>query len=103
MGEKTARALVEAYPSIDAMLEDAGRDHPRSRPIKGSPSLRAKLREAREYLAAMRAVVPIRVDLDARTWRGTRDDERLEALGQEYRLSGPIGRLQRTLDRADRE
>jgi 5'-3' exonuclease len=102
VGEKTARALVAAYPSIDAMLEDADREHPRSRPVKGSPGLRAKIREAREYLAAMREVVPIRVDLEVRTSRGTRDDDHLEALGKEHRLSGPIGRLQRTLDEADR-
>jgi 5'-3' exonuclease len=98
VGEKMARALVDAYPSIDAMLEDAARAQPRLRPVKGSPALRAKLRDAADYLAAMRLVVPIRTDLDVRLTAGERDDGQLERLGGEHRLSGPIGRLQRTLD-----
>jgi 5'-3' exonuclease len=101
VGEKTARALVLAYPSIEAMLEDASRQQPRTRPVKGSPSLRAKLRAASAYLASMRDVVPIRTDLEVRTWKGERDDDRLDILGQEHRLSGPIGRLQRAMDKLD--
>ena len=102
VGEKTARALVQAYPSIDAMLEDAERPQPRTRPIKGSPALRAKLRDARDYLASMRKVVPIKTDAELRMWRPERDDDRLEALGRDRKLSGPIGRLRKTLDGVER-
>jgi 5'-3' exonuclease len=98
VGEKTARALVQAYPGIDEMLEDAARPNPRHRPLKGSPQLRAKLRDAEGYLATMRDVVPIRTDVEVRTWSSPRDDERLEDLAQRHRLTGPIGRLRTALD-----
>jgi len=93
VGEKTARALIEAYPSIDAMLEDADRSQPRRRPVKGSPALRAKLRDAHDYLRAMRDVVPIRTDAPVRTWQKDPDPELVERLGERHRLSGPIKRL----------
>ena len=93
VGEKTARALVSAYPSIDAMLEDAARAQPRRRPVKGSPSLRAKLRDAADYVEAMRSVVPIRADVDVKEWHPKSDPRRLEELGERHRLSGPIGRV----------
>src|SRR5204863_4480296 len=60
VGEKTARALVEAYPSIDAMLEDAARAQPRQKPLKGAPQLRARLRDAAGYVEVVREVVRIR-------------------------------------------
>jgi 5'-3' exonuclease len=93
VGEKTARALIEAYPSIEAMLEDAERERPQRRPVKGSPALRAKLRDAHDYLRAMRLVVPIRTDVPVRTWQKEPDPDLVERLGDRYRLSGPIGRL----------
>ena len=41
VGEKTARALVQAYPSLDAMLADAASDgSPSPGPLKGKPALR---------------------------------------------------------------
>jgi 5'-3' exonuclease len=102
VGEKTARALVQAYPSVDAMLEDAERSQPRTRPVKGSPALRAKLRSARGYLEQMRKVVPIKTDAELRTWRPQRDEDRLQELGNERRLSGPIGRLAKAVESAQR-
>jgi 5'-3' exonuclease len=98
VGEKTARALVQAYPSIEAMLEDAARPDPKRRPLKGSPQLRAKLRDAEDYLAAMRDVVPIRTDVEVSTWSSSRDEDLLEGLAQRHRLTGPIGRLRTALD-----
>ena len=93
VGEKTARALVSAYPSIEAMLEDAARAQPRRRPVKGSPSLRAKLRDAGDYVEAMRRVVPIRTDVEVKEWQRRRDPDRLKEIGERHRLSGPIGRV----------
>jgi 5'-3' exonuclease len=102
VGEKTARALVSAYPSIEAMLEDAAREKPRRRPVKGSPGLRAKLRDAADYLQAMRDVVPIRTDAEVKAWQKDRDPDRLEELGKRHRLSGPIGRVIAALDEGPR-
>jgi len=102
VGEKTARALVDAYPSIEAMLEDAARAQPRHRPVKGSPSLRAKLRQAGDYLDSMRKVVPIRTDVEVREWRRERDPIRLEQFGERHRLSSAIERVLAALDQIAR-
>jgi 5'-3' exonuclease len=100
VGEKTARALIEAYPSIDAMLEDADRSQPRRRPVKGSPALRAKLRDAHAYLRAMRDVVPIRTDVPIREWQKEPDPELAERLAERHRLTGPIKRLLSAMQKA---
>jgi 5'-3' exonuclease len=91
IGEKTARALVVRYPSLDALLEDLDAQPPR---------LAAGLSEARAYLDAMRLVVPVRTDLAVRTVAGQRDDTRLETLQETYNLNGPIRRLRAALDGA---
>ncbi len=98
IGEKTARALVRAYPSLEAMEEDARAERARPGPLRGSPALKARIRDAADYLAAMREVVPIRTDLDLETLTGSRDDARLDALGRRWGLGGPIGRLRAALD-----
>ena len=49
IGEKTARSLVERYPSLDALLADADAQTPR---------LATNLRDATAYIAAMRQIVP---------------------------------------------
>jgi 5'-3' exonuclease len=89
VGEKTARALVSTYPSIPALLADTAAQTPR---------LSAALEAARDYLAAMQHVVPVRRDVDVSMDRGARDDERLDALGEQHRLTNPIGRLREALD-----
>ncbi len=97
VGEKTARQLVLAYPSIDAMLEDAARAQPRSKPLKGAPQLRARLRAAAEYLAAVREVVRIRTEAEVVVRLGARDDAKLDELADQHRLTGPVGRLRTAL------
>src|SRR2546428_650902 len=59
VGAKIAQALVQAYPSLDDMLADAAGDTPREGPLKGKPALRARMREAAEYIAAMQRIVPV--------------------------------------------
>ena len=54
IGEKTARSLVERYPSLDALLADADAQTPR---------LATNLRDATAYIAAMRQIVPVRIDV----------------------------------------
>jgi 5'-3' exonuclease len=100
VGEKTARALVNAYASLSAMLEDAARVQPRTRPIKGSPQLRARLRESAEYLAAAREIVRIRTEVDVVVHPGHRDDAPLDELAARHALAGPVGRLRTALDDA---
>jgi 5'-3' exonuclease len=97
VGEKTARALVQAYPSLDAMVEDALRERRTGRPLQRSPSLRATIAASVEYLEAMRKVVPIRTDLEVRTWSGGRDDAKLEELADRYAVGGPARRLRAVL------
>jgi 5'-3' exonuclease len=97
VGEKTARALVQAYPSIDAMLEEATGRATR-KPLKGAPGLKARLAAAADYVAAMRDVVPIRTDLDLVVDRSDRDDVALDGLAGRHRLGGPIRRLREALD-----
>jgi 5'-3' exonuclease len=91
IGEKTARALVTRYPSLDALLDDLAAQPPR---------LAASLSEARAYLDAMRLVVPVRTDLTVRRSAAPRDDARLETLQATYNLNGPIRRLRAALDEA---
>src|SRR5919206_123888 len=59
VGEKTARALVAAYPTLDDMLDDARRSTPAPGPLRGKPALRARLRDASSYIDAMRRLVPV--------------------------------------------
>lgn len=89
IGEKTARTLIQAYPSIAALLDDLEAQTPR---------LRTSLDEARAYLAAMEEVVPVRTSVEVTTQRHERDDAALDELGERHRLGGPIRRLREALD-----
>ena len=93
VGEKTARDLVRAYPSIPAMVADARAVKRSGAPLQRSASLRAALDSAAGYLDAMARIVPIRTDVPVRTWGGERDDARLDELAERYRLTGPVRRL----------
>jgi 5'-3' exonuclease len=100
VGEKTARALVQTYPSIEAMLEDAASSTPQRGPLKGKPGLRSKLLAAREYLAVMQQIVPIKVDAKLELWAGERDDEALRAMAEDLGVRGPAQRVMAPLDSA---
>jgi 5'-3' exonuclease len=98
VGEVTARALIRTYPSLDTLEEDAAALRARAGPLRGTPHLKARIREASDYLAAMREVVPIRRDLEVDLVRGTRDDGRLDSLAKRRGLTGPVKRLRTALD-----
>ncbi len=99
VGEKTARALVQVYPSIDAMLADANADGPpQAGPFKGKPALRAKVRAAADYLGVMREIVPVNATAPLAAWAGTRDDAALKAMADRHGLRGPVTRLLAALD-----
>jgi 5'-3' exonuclease len=88
VGAKTARDLVLAYPSIEAMLAaaEAGK-------MTIKPGVRARLVESREYLDAMARIVPINSTAPLSIWAGDRDEGALAELSAELGLKGPIQRL----------
>jgi 5'-3' exonuclease len=94
VGEKTARALMQAYGSLDEVMAQARAARRRPGPLQGAGRLVANLRDTEGYLDAMRQIVPIRTDLEVRRIPGRHDPDRLAALGERYRLGGPIRRLQ---------
>jgi len=98
IGAKTAQALIQEYPSLDALAEDAASPRRRGRLLQRSPALCGNIRDAADYLQAMRVVVPIRTDVPVRSWKEGRDDRRADEIAESYRLSGPVGRLRRALD-----
>jgi 5'-3' exonuclease len=98
IGEKTARALIQTYGSLDELQADAASDEPRPGPLKGKPALRARLREAQDYVAAMRKLVPIEVGCPVEVWSGSRDDHALRALAEEHGLRGSVLRLLASMD-----
>jgi 5'-3' exonuclease len=88
VGAKTAKDLVLAYPSIEAMLEAAGAGQ-----MTIKPGVRAKLLESKGYLAAMQRIVPVNATAPLSIWAGERDDEALTALGADLGIKGPVQRL----------
>jgi 5'-3' exonuclease len=100
IGEKTARALVQAYPSIGAMMDDASSGSPAPGPLKGKPAVRARLLAAADYLAVMERVVRINVDAKLELSAGERDDETLRGLAETLGLKGPVQRMMAAIDSA---
>ena len=100
VGEKTAAALVQTYGSLEEILADADGDAPRPGPMKGKPALRARLREARDYVETMQRLVPINLDAPLEVWAGERDDGALRTLADEHAFRGPALRLLAALDSA---
>src|SRR4051795_10057513 len=87
VGEKTARALVQEFPSIEAMLDAA-----EAGTMLIKPGVRTKLLESRAYLDDMQRLVPINGEAPLSRWAGPRDETMVDdaaALG----LKGPIQRL----------
>ncbi|MGH2710231.1 MAG: 5'-3' exonuclease [Actinomycetota bacterium] len=93
VGEKTARALVKAYDSLDEMLQDAQAERSSRKPLKGSPGLKSRVAGAVDYIASMRDVVPIRTDLEIVEEVTEPDDAALDRLAKRRRLEGPVRRV----------
>ena len=98
VGEKTARALVQAYPDLDAMLADAASGTPAPGPLKGKPAVRSRLLGAADYLGDMQRLVPINVGAELHVWTGDRWDDAAHAVAAEHGLKGPVQRLFAALD-----
>ena len=99
VGEKTARALVAEYASIDELVEDVARPVRKAQILRRSPALRARIVGAADYLEAMKQVVPIRTDLEVAVDPGSRDDAALDPIAERQGLTGPIGRLRAAMER----
>lgn len=97
IGEKTARALVNAAPDLRTLLDDAASEKRTIPALQRSPSLRAALREARDYVEAMLRIVPVRRDLEVTTWRKEPDPDAEEELARRHRLGGPLRRYRAAL------
>jgi 5'-3' exonuclease len=98
VGEKTARALIQTYGSLDELLADAAAPEPGPGPLKGKPALRARLRESVDYIEAMKRLVPVNAEPPLDRWVGERDDAGLSELADELGVRGPAGRLRAALD-----
>lgn len=89
IGEKTARRLVQRYDSLEALYADVDAQ---------TPAIARNLRDAVDYVGAMRAIVPVERTVDVTWTRPARDDAALDALAEARALEGPIGRLRGALD-----
>ena len=89
IGEKTAQRLVAKYPTLDALIADADAQ---------TPKMAERLRAAGAYITAMRAVVPLRDDVDLRRVEGARDDSKADELAAAHSIDGPVGRLRAAID-----
>jgi 5'-3' exonuclease len=95
VGEKTARDLIQRFPSVDALLDAAAGDDPTLK-----PALRTRLLDSRDYLDAMQRLVPVNADAPLSLWAGERDDDALRELAAGLALKGPVQRLCAALDSA---
>jgi 5'-3' exonuclease len=93
VGDKTARALIQAYGSLGGVLVQAEKEHPEPGPLAGKPALKARLLESRKYIDAMERLVPINSEAPLDLWAGDRDDEALKAAAEELGIRGPVQRL----------
>jgi 5'-3' exonuclease len=94
VGEKTAARLLNEYGDLDALLAGAAGGRLPAR-------LAAALGSSVDYLAAMRRVVPVATDVDARqSAGGPPDRDRLEELGRRHGLDAPVRRLLAALGQA---
>jgi 5'-3' exonuclease len=96
VGAKTAKDLVLAYPSIEAMLEAAEAGQ-----MTIKPGVRAKLVESREYLDAMQRIVPVNATAPLSIWAGDRDEAAATDLAAELGVKGPAQRLLAALSASD--
>jgi 5'-3' exonuclease len=93
VGDKTARALIQAYGSLAGVLAQAEKEHPEPGPLAGKPALKARLLESRDYIDAMQRLVPINSEAPLDLWAGDRDDEMLKVAAEELGIRGPVQRL----------
>jgi 5'-3' exonuclease len=99
VGDKTAAALITAFGSLERLLASLDATE-RTRTLAGvSPSVRAKLRAARDYLDVAPTVVQVRRDVPLRRSPRTelpaapRHPAALVDLCDRWGLNSSVGRL----------
>ena len=83
VGEKTARTLIGAYPSLPALVADARAQ---------TPKLGETLEASADYLRAMLQVVPVRTDLPLTQTGPDPDPELVAELATRHAIESPIQR-----------
>lgn len=90
IGEKTAARLLTVHGGLDALL---------AAPELAGPRLGSAIAAAREYVAAMRIVVPVVTDAAYRISEPVPVDRtRLRELGVAHNLDGPVRRMLAALE-----
>ena len=88
VGPKTAVKLLQQHGSIDAILEHTE---------EMTPKQRESFEASRDYLAAMRIVVPPVTDLTVESTDSRRDEKKLLDLAAKRNIEGPARRLLQAL------
>ena len=90
--------LLFTLRGVSELLDDVEASSPRPGPLRGKPALRARVREARDYIAAMERLVPVNARAPVEVWSGERNDDALRALAEEQGFKGPAQRLIAAMD-----
>lgn len=85
IGEKSAAKLIAAYPTLDAIVDDAGAQ---------SARIANSLKNSTEYIALMQQIVPVRKDVAVEVNRPSKDESLIATLSVTYGITGPIKRLE---------
>src|SRR5918995_1633721 len=93
---------VRGVSELDELVADSASEHPHAGPLKGKPALRARIREAADYIATMQQIVPVNATAPLDRWQGERDDASLTELAEELAIRGPVQRLRAAMDAASR-
>jgi 5'-3' exonuclease len=99
VGDKTAATLITRFGDLDGLLKAV--DDPAS---EMSPTIRRKLLDAADYLAAAPGVVAVRTDVPLPSYDDAlpgqpRDPEALVELGSRWNLDGSLNRVLTALQR----
>jgi 5'-3' exonuclease len=89
VGPKTAVKLLQQHGSIDTILEHTD---------EMTPKQRESFEASRDYLAAMRIVVPPVTDLTVEATNPKRDEAKLLKIAAKRNIEGPARRLMQALD-----
>jgi 5'-3' exonuclease len=100
VGEKTARALIAEYATLDALIADANETAPTGTMLAHSAKLASRVRESADYLDAMRRIVPVNTVAPLAVWSGPRQDDALREMADRDGFRGPAQRLLAALDAA---
>jgi len=85
IGEKSAAKLIAAYPTLQAIVDDADSQ---------SARIAKSLKDSTAYIALMQQIVPVRNDVAVTIARPTKDEALVAKLSAAYGITGPVKRLE---------